>query len=463
MSTDPVGREGASNSRIESLYTEKTERSAALAEEARGIFPGGVTHDSRLLKPHGIYIDTALGSRKWDVDGNQYVDYFGGHGALLLGHGREEVLVEATKALARGTQFAAGQEYEIRWGRLVQEMVPSAERVRFTSSGTEATHLAFRLARYHSGKSKLVRFRSHFHGWHDHMAHGVGSHFDGSPAAGVSQSVTEQVILVDPGDLDRVAAAISGGDVAAVIIEPTGASMGFVTLPQSFLQDLRDLTAKTGTVLIFDEVVTGFRVSPGGAQAVFDILPDLTTLAKVLAGGLPGGAVAGRKDILDAIDPYVAAELGKEKIGHHGTFNANPVSAAAGSTALEIIRDTPACADASNIAEVLRDALNSVLLEEKLPWAVFGTYSMFHLFADPNRPIGDPTSFDPSEYDYSVMKDRQKELIRKYRLAMLIGGVDLNSEGGGLTSAVHSMADVEWTVAAFRAAIQMLREEGEIA
>ncbi len=173
------------NSRIVAAYRERTPSSAALAAQAGELFPSGLTHDSRHLLPYGIYVDRARGPRKWDVDGHEYVDYFGGHGALLLGHNHPQVMAAVRAACERGTHFGASHEAEVRWGRKVTEMVPCAERVRFTASGTEATHLALRLARAFTGKRKLVRFRTHFHGWHDHMTSGVQNHFDGSATTGV--------------------------------------------------------------------------------------------------------------------------------------------------------------------------------------------------------------------------------------------------------------------------------------
>ena len=164
------------NSRIVAAYREKTPGSSRLADQAREIFPSGLTHDSRKLDPYGLYVDRAQGSRKWDVDGNEYVDYFGGHGALLLGHNHPEVVKATQEQLALGTHYGAGTELEVRWGDLVKKLIPCAEKVRFTSSGTEANLMAFRLARAFTGRNKIVRFLGHFHGWQDHVAFGVGDH-----------------------------------------------------------------------------------------------------------------------------------------------------------------------------------------------------------------------------------------------------------------------------------------------
>jgi len=433
-----------------------------LAKEAADLFPSGITHDARHMHPYGIYVTRAEGPLKWDADGNRYVDYFGGHGALLLGH-RHPVVTEAVNAgVESGTQFGANHPGEIAWAKAIQRLVPSAERVRFTSSGTEATLMAVRLARAFTGRQTLVRFRGHFHGWHDHMTSGYTSHFDGSPTAGVLPGVADKALLLDPNDLEQLRAALEGNkDIAAVVLEPTGSSFGQVPIRPDYLAELRRLTEAHGVLLIFDEVVTGFRVSPGGAQVKFGIRPDLSSFAKIVAGGLPGAAVAGRRDILDLLDFAATERAGREKINHPGTYNANPVSAAAGTACLGVIATTDANNKASRTAADLRAALNEVLAEEALPWAVYGTYSGFHLFMNPKgREIA---RFDAHACDFDELKGQPKTIARKLRLGLLVHGVDTNERIGGFLSATHGPDEVAHTADAFRAAIGMLRQEAELA
>lgn len=452
-----------SNSPIVTAYMEKTPGSARLAVEAGGVLPSGIAHDSRYLKPYGLYIEEAAGPRKWDVDGNEYVDFFGGHGALLLGHGHPEVLAAAHAALDLGTQYGANHPSEITWAEQVIRMVPSAERVRFTSSGTEATLMALRLARAFTGRSKLLRFRSMFHGWHDHMTSGYANHFDGSPTVGVVPGIAEEVVLVDPRDPGQLRAAFAAhDDIAAAICEPTGAAFGQIPFTPEFLQILREETTKAGTVLIFDEVVTGFRCAPGGAQEAWGVTPDMTTMAKIVAGGLPGGAVAGKAEILENLDFDITAEKKREKIQHPGTFNANPVSAASGITALRIIESTDACARANASAEALRSGMSAALAKAGLPWAVYGTFSGFHVFTNPRRLDIDPEGFDPLDHSWEVLKESNKDATIKLRLAMAIQGVDLNSRCGGLTSATHGEAEIDHALAAFEESLAMLKREGEV-
>ncbi len=451
-----------SNSRIFAAYRERTPGSAALSDEAKALLPSGVAHDARHLDPYGIYVERARGPHKWDVDGNRYIDYFGGHGALILGHNNPAVTAAVAEALPAGTQFGASHPREVAWARAIMRLVPSVERVRFTSSGTEATLMAVRLARAFTGRGTLLRFRGHFHGWHDHMTSGYSNHFDGSPTPGVLVGIAEKSVLVDPGDLAGVDAALAGGDIAAIILEPTGSSFGQVPLQPDFVRALRTASEKHGALLIFDEVVTGFRVSSGGAQVEFGVTPDLSSFAKIVAGGLPGAAVGGRRDILDLLDFNAMKSAGREKIGHPGTFNANPVSAAAGIAALGLIAETDVCGRANAMAGQLRSALNQVLADEGVPWAVYGTYSGFHLFMNERGHAIDPFTFDPYSIGFEELKSSPAALLNKTRLALLAHGVDLNPRLGGFTSATHEASDIAETAAAFRASLRMLRAEGEL-
>ena len=206
------------NATLTETYQSLTPGSAALAAKARALMPSGLAHDSRNFDPHPIYVERALGPVKWDVDGNKYVDYFGGHGSLILGHNHPTVMAAVHAALDRGTHFGACHEQEVEWAELVTSMIPSAERVRFTSSGTEATLMALRLARAYTGRSKLVRFRGHFHGWNDHMTSGYSNHFDGTPTSGVLDGVAGNVLLCDPNDVEGITRIFNDhADIAAVI------------------------------------------------------------------------------------------------------------------------------------------------------------------------------------------------------------------------------------------------------
>jgi glutamate-1-semialdehyde 2,1-aminomutase len=452
-----------SNSPIEAAYRAATPGSAALFERASHLFPSGVNHDGRDLDPYPLYVARALGAHKWDVDGNQYVDYFGGHGALLLGHNHPVVQAAVAEQLSQGTHFGACHALEVRWGELVREMVPSAERVRFTSSGTEATLMALRLARAFTGRTKLVRFRGHFHGWHDHMTSGYALHMDGSPTPGVLAQIAQHTLLADANDTPGLERLFEENkDVAAIIIEPTGASWGRAPVRPSFLADLRRIADASGAVLIFDEVITGFRVSPGGAQAALGVTPDMTTMAKILAGGLPGGALAGKKELLDLLDFAASKKAGREKVNHPGTYNANPLSAAAGVAALELIRDGSACATANATGAAIREGLNQAFEDLGVNFAAHGTFSGFHIFTNPKNVAIKPTEFDPYQHEAESLRGNRPGVVHKLRVALLANGVDISGGPGGMISAMHGPADVGRTVEAFSAALHMLRQEGEV-
>ena len=280
---------------------------------------------------------------------------------------------------------------------------------------------------------------------------------------GVIPDIVENMVLMAPWDIDAVKTLIEGDDdIAGVMLEPTGATFGMVPTTADFLSALRDVTAEHGVVLIFDEVVTGFRVSPGGAQAYFGITPDLTTLGKIVAGGMPGGAVAGATDIMECLDFDATERTGREKIQHQGTFNANPVCCAAGIAALEIIANSDACERANACGADLRRRLNEVIIEKGIPWAAYGTFSSFQLFTNPQNRNVSPDAFDPFDFDYLELKSNPVGLPFKLRLAMLVNGVDISGWPGGTISAAHTDDDLEKTARAFSASLDVLIREGEI-
>jgi glutamate-1-semialdehyde 2,1-aminomutase len=453
------------NSKIESEYRARTTRSAQLYQEARRAIPAGLTHDSRTLLPYPIYAARAAGPLKWDVDGNEYVDYFGGHGALLLGHAHPAVVAAVQHQVAQGTHWGSSHESEVRWAELVQRLIPCAKMVRFTASGTEASHLALRLARAYTGKSKVVRFVGHFHGWHDQVAAGSMSHFDGGVPAGIPPSLVEQTILLPADDVSVAVETLKQrDDIAAVILEGSGASWGMVPLPTNFLAELRAATKQHGVVLILDEVITGFRWSRGGAQARFGVIPDLCVLAKIVAGGLPGGAVAGRADIMDQLDATAAAAAKREKIGHQGTFNSNPLCAAAAVATLSIVERDDVCAKAEATTEQIRTGMRQILVEEDVPWGIYGDASAFLIFQNPKGLDIDPNTFDPLRLGFKELKAvRNANLSHRLRIAMLANGVDIMGAPGGLVSAAHGPNEVARTLNAFRTSVRWMKAEGDIA
>jgi glutamate-1-semialdehyde 2,1-aminomutase len=431
--------------------------SKTLAEQAATVFPSGVTHDARAFAPFPIYVQRAQGPRKWDVDGNEYVDFIGGHGALLLGHNRPEVMAAARAAMERGTHFGASHNLEIEWGQQVIQMVPCAERVRFTSSGTESTMMALRLARAYTGRERVVKFVEHFHGWNDQLVGRLTDEDEHPHSVGVPDSTYDNLTVLPAGDVAALEATLSARDTAAVILEPTGAHWGTHPLSADFLREVRRLTSATGALMIMDEVITGFRMAPGGASERYDVLPDLTTLAKILAGGFPGGCVTGRAEILDFIEMRDGDTdwNTRRRISHQGTFNANPVSAAAGVAALRLIAEGDHCAQADRTAAALVHGLNDLFRAESVPGSAWTTSSMWHVNLGYDAPYPTNVEWDSPEEPQGVLP----ALMRPLRWALYNHGVDLMGNGGMVSSA-HGEREVHDTVQAFRAAVGDLRGEG---
>jgi glutamate-1-semialdehyde 2,1-aminomutase len=276
---------------------------------------------------------------------------------------------------------------------------------------------------------------------------------------GILEGVASNTILVDPSDTTSAEKALTTDpDVAAVIIEPTGTSFGRVPMKAADVKLLRHLTDKSGTLLIFDEVITGFRVAPGGAQQLLNVTPDLTTLAKILAGGLPGGAVAGRKDVLELLDVEWARRTGREKVSQYGTFNANPISASAGIAMLRKVRDGSPCVAASDAGAYLRRSLNKLFAAEGLKWSAYGEHSAFFVFFNPRDRYMSAEGFDPYDLHYSELLAPDPGLSNALRLALLVHGIDICGWNGGLTSSAHTEDVLCDTVDRFRLAIGMLKE-----
>jgi glutamate-1-semialdehyde 2,1-aminomutase len=425
--------------------------------QAKTLFPNGVTHDLRYLEPFPVYIDRALGAHKWDIDGHELIDYWSGHGAILLGHSHPEVVEAVRRQMGKVTHPGACHELEIAWGQIVQKLVPSAERMRFTSSGTEATLMALRLARIFTGRPRVLKFAGHFHGWHDFVIPGADPPYPGAGVPGVPAEVANHTVIITPNDPGLVEQTLERDKtIGCVILEPTGGHWGAVPIRGAFLRALREITTREGVLLIFDEVITGFRVAPGGAQAHYNVLPDLTALAKILAGGLPGGCVAGRADILANLE----FRAGKAKMKHPGTFNANPLSAAAGVATLNRVATGEPGKQANASGRLLRQRLNALFTARNEDWVAYGEFSGFKLL--PNYDGPRPAADDFVPYGGALEKldvPRDPRLTHAFRQGMLLHGVDLPGLGG-MTTAAHSEEDLDATVAAVAGTLDMLREEG---
>jgi len=321
-----------------SIEKRRFKKSAACFKLAKKFIPGGVNSPVRAFKAVGttpIFISHAKGAYLYDVDGNSYIDYVMSWGPMILGHANDRVIAPVTRILKRGTSFGAPTEREVSLARLVTDIYPSIEKVRLTSSGTEAAMSAIRLARGYTGRDKIIKFEGCYHGHADSLLVKAGSGaatFGVPSSSGVNKSLARDTIALPFNDIRKVEAAIARdkGNIACVIVEPIPANMGVVPPKPGFLKKLRELTHKHGIILIFDEVITGFRVALGGAQELFGVQPDLTILGKILGGGFPIGAFGGRAEIMDLLSP-------DGPVYQAGTLSGNPVAVEAGINTIRIL------------------------------------------------------------------------------------------------------------------------------
>lgn len=421
-----------------------TESSEDLFERARASLAGGVSHQSRYQAPFPKYVERAQGSRKWEVDGREYIDYAMGSASLLLGHAHPDVVLALTEQAAKGTFFADSHPLEVEWGELIQGLIPSAERVRFVGSGTEATMLAIRIARAYSGKNKILRFEGHYHGWHEFVDLGMSAPYDKPSSLGVLPGSVEAVVVLPP-VVERVEAALrEDSEIGTIICEVSGANYGSVPLPFGFPGELRRLADEYGKVLIFDEVITGFRWSPGGLQARDEVIPDLTSMAKIVTGGMPGGAVGGRAEIMRLLDPTVEFRGHKPGVTHKGTFNGNPLVAASGVAALRQVKTGEPNRLADAAATRLRSGMRRIMEEHQVAGAVYGDASTFHVYLGEGAENGTVEGLGAEK-----IRGIAPEIVQAMRGGLRERGVDLMSHMSGVTSMAHSDEDVDRTLEAF--------------
>ena len=445
-------------------YADQRPKAREVYAEAKEHIAGGVGHDVRHNPIAPIYVERAAGSRKWDVDGNEYIDYGMGNGALMLGHSHPAAIQAVQQIVERGLHFGNDHPQMVEWAGLIRRLVPSAEKVRFDNSGTEGTMLALRLARAFTGRTKVLRFEGHFSGWHDYVGRGASPPFDKPVSLGIPSSTLETIVVI-PADLEAVERTLrQDRDIAAIMLEPSGASWGTVPLTAEFNRELRELATRYEVVLIFDEVITGFRYSPGGYQGWSGVTPDLSVLGKIITGGLPGGAVVGRADIMSLFDYTGDARHDRYgRVSHLGTFNANPLSTASGVATLQAIADGAAHAHADRMAELLRRGIDEILEREQAAAYVYGESSIFHVYMEEYPGSGATSRRALETNDAGTLKGIPGRVISAFQRNLQIRGVDLLSYNGGLTSAAHTEEDIRQTLEAFDQTIRTLLDEQIVA
>lgn len=418
-------------------------------EEAKQYIPGGVNSPVRAFRSVTVkppFIKSGKGSKIYDIDGNEYIDYVGSWGPLILGHCHEEVTKELKKVLETGTSFGAPTEGETELAKLVCQAVPSVEMIRMVNSGTEATMSALRLARAFTGRDMIVKFIGNYHGHSDSLLvkAGSGALTHGVPdSPGVPTDIVKNTISAGFNDIQGIKEIFEryGDKIAGVIIEPVAGNMGVVPATQEFIDFLRNITTQYGTLLIFDEVMTGFRVAFECAQSLYNVKPDITCFGKIIGGGLPVGAYGGRKDIMSKVSPA-------GPVYQAGTLSGNPLAVAAGLTTLRILKNT------SSIYEELEK--KSKILEEgfKENAKKLGVETIL------NRVGSMLCSYFTSEnvYDYNTAVKSDTEKFSKYFENMLEQGIYLapSQFEAAFVSAAHTMEDIEKTIEANYKALQKL-------
>lgn len=424
-------------------------QSEKLFRESQALIPGGVNSPVRAFRAVGgtpIFFREGKGAWLTDVDGNRYVDYVGSWGPMILGHAHPSVISAVQETAERSLSFGAPTALELELAGLLSRLVPSIEQVRLVSSGTEATMSAIRLARGFTGRSKIIKFEGCYHGHGDALLVKAGSGaltFGNPSSAGVPPQVAADTLVLEYNHAEQIETMFKqlGGEIAAVIIEPIAGNMNFVMPTQEYMQRLRELCTQHGTVLIYDEVMTGFRVGLGGAQAFFNIRPDLTTLGKVMGGGLPAAAFGGRRDIMSALAPLGA-------VYQAGTLSGNPVAVAAGLATLRAV-SVPGFFDRlSATTEKLMAGLCAEAERAGLPFSAKSLGGMFGIFFSAKPPA-----------DFREVMQCDKERFNRFFHAMLRRGVYLAPSAfeAGFVSAAHGEKEIQHTLDAASASFAELR------
>jgi glutamate-1-semialdehyde 2,1-aminomutase len=425
-----------------------TDRNDSLFARAQGLIPGGVNSPVRAFRSVGgtpRFIERGEGPYVFDAEGRRYVDYLCSWGPLILGHAHPAVTAAVQAAVAKGLSFGMPTAAEVEIAARVCELVPSMERVRFTSSGTEAAMTAIRVARGATGRSVIVKFEGCYHGHADALLVKAGSGLltNGNPSsAGVPPEVTQHTLVLDYNDVAGLEAAFAsrGSEIAAVMVEPVAGNMNLVPGSPAFLNAMRELCTRHGALLVFDEVMSGFRVALGGAQALYGIRPDMTVLGKVIGGGLPVAALGGRRDVMEHLSPLGA-------VYQAGTLSGNPVAVASGLATLAEITKPGFYERVSAETSRLVEGLGSAAREAGIGFSAASVGTMFGIFATPRAPT-----------NYAEVMQADKPLFNRFFHLMLDAGVHFapSAYEAGFMSSAHDAAVVDFTVSAARKAFATL-------
>ncbi|MGE0443312.1 MAG: aminotransferase class III-fold pyridoxal phosphate-dependent enzyme [Gemmatimonadales bacterium] len=428
-------------------YVAQRPNSAALHARAREFFPAnGATHFARVKAPFRPYISHSAGAAKWDVDGHRYVDFVMGHGALVLGHGHPAVVAAMSQQAGRGIHFGDNHALEVEWASLIRELMPRAERIEFTASGQEANHLGLRVARAFTGRRRLLRFAHNYHGWGDELC-----------APGSAGSPSDNVTVIPANDIGLVERTLASGAYALVLIEGGGGRLsGRVPTDPGFFRQLPEVGARFGTLVMLDEVVTGFREAPGGWQSVVGMTPDLASIGKAASGGVSSGALIGRADVMAGLGVEVPVE---RRVMHGGTWNAGPLACAAGIAACGEYRGGAPQRQMAASAERLLANVNGQLRQAGLPARLYGR-SVLHVYLGAAEREDD--RLPPVAAVEQLMDATRTPLYQRLDLQLLTRGIaTLRGEGLAL-SAAHTDADLDLAAEAVVASVAAMVAEGTL-
>ena len=411
-------------------YISKTPTSRTLYNRAKLVLPAGVTYGIRYFEPYPFFVAKARGSKLWDVDGNEYIDFWLGHTALILGHSPREVVKAVEKQLENGTLYGVSHELEVTLAEQVAKMVPSAEMVRFTNSGTEANMYATRLARAFTGRNTIAKFEGGWHGGYDALHIGVKQPFDLPESAGLTRGALQDTILLPFNDLEGVEKRLRNEHPASIVVEPMLGAGGGIPAEKEFLRGLREFCDKSDILLIFDEVITGFRLAPGGGQEYYGVKPDITVLGKILGGGFPIGAFCGSRKIMKRLD--ITTYKRPHYSFHGGTFSGNPITMTAGLATLKILEDGKVTTRLNRLGDKIRTTIQQVFDKHGIDVQMVGAGSIFNThFA--KEPIRDA---------FAAFRADKKKLF-DYNMALMTNGVFFLPTHAQALSTAHSKADIE--------------------
>ena len=411
-------------------YISKTSTSRTLYNRAKKVLPAGVSYGIRYFEPYPFYTAKAHGSKLWDVDGNEYIDFWLGHAALILGHSPKEIVKVVQKQLENGTHYGTSHELEIALAEQVVKMVPSAEMVRFTNSGTEANMYATRLARAFMGRDTIAKFEGGWHGGYDALHVGVKQPFDLPESAGLTRGALQDTVLLPFNDLEGVERRLKNKHPASIVIEPVLGAGGAVPAEKEFLKGLREFCDRRDILLIFDEVITGFRLAPGGGQQFYGVNADITVLGKILGGGFPVGAFCGSKKIMERIDNI--AYKRPHYSFHGGTFTGNPMTMTAGLTTLKILEDGRITSRLNRQGDEIMERLRRIFEKHNIDAQVIGLGSLFNVHFT-KEAIRDAVA---------VFRADKKRLL-EYNLSLITNGIFFLPTHCGALSTAHSEADLQ--------------------